>query len=71
MKESIKLRYEKRQITVRQPDTDIVLVTILTALITGIGHLYVTHTNSPKRWLTLEFPIPTKSESVCALTMEG
>ena len=28
------------------------------------------YTTSPKSWLTLEFPIPEKSESVCALSME-
>jgi hypothetical protein len=28
------------------------------------------YTTSPKSWLTLGFPIPKKSESVCALSME-
>jgi hypothetical protein len=30
----------------------------------------VFNTTSPKSWLTLGFPIPKKSESVCALSME-
>ena len=28
------------------------------------------NTTSPKSWLTLWFPIPVQSESVCALSME-
>jgi hypothetical protein len=34
------------------------------------GALSLADTTSPKSWLTLGFPIPKKSESVCALSME-
>jgi hypothetical protein len=56
--------FEQDEDTLPEPDEAVGLISLPDALSEA------DNTSSPKSWLTLWFPIPQKSESVCALIKE-